>query len=127
MSAYQLLSETIPEVNIIGFDNLIEDNLDDLNEKMNYLTHTIGHDLIKLKKNINKVAILFDNINKMQINDFDNQEYIEEQLDSMIYEYAKIKQYLKKGRTIRYYKVKKEKLLIVNNTESNNNLNLITE
>lgn len=111
MSAYQLLSETIPE---IESDNLFVDpneNLYDLNEKMIYVSQTIGQDFIKLKKNINRVSSIFEQI-KTPINDFDKQELIEEQLDSMIYEYAKIKQYLKKGRIIRYYKEQKEKTKI---------------
>ena len=41
--------------------------------------------------------------------DFDKQEYIEEYLDTLIYEYQTVKELLKKGREIRYHKEKKEK------------------
>ena len=41
---------------------------------------------------------------------FDKHEYIEEYLDTLIYEYQTVKELLKKGREIRYNKEKKEKM-----------------
>lgn len=111
MSAYQYFLETIPEVERINLEVDSDDTINILEEKMTYINNKLSHDFYALKKNVNKVSYSLDNkfkTNKI-INNFDIYELAEEHIDEMIYEYAKIKQLLKKGREIRCLKELKEK------------------
>lgn len=80
--------------------------LEQLEEKMNSVCEKISKKFYCLKSNINNLNKLLEtNFNK----NFDEQELMEEQMDELIFEYSKIKDLLKKGREIRYYKEVKEK------------------
>lgn len=119
MSAYQYFLETIPEVERINLEVDLDDTINILEEKMTYINNKLSHDFYALKKNVNKVSYSLDNkfkTNKI-INNFDIYELAEEHIDEMIYEYAKIKQLLKKGREIRCLKELKEKEHSINITE----------
>ena len=120
MSAYQYFLETIPEVERINLEVDLDDTINILEEKMTYINNKLSHDFYALKKNVNKVSYSLDNkfkTNKI-INNFDIHELAEEHIDEMIYEYAKIKQLLKKGREIRCLKELKEKEQSINITEA---------
>lgn len=88
--------------------------LKELEEKMNNNCNETAQEFYKLKCQSFKVSeTLEKNYNKYYLNNnFDDQELIEEQIDILIYEYAKIKENLKKGRDIRFYieKRKEQKL-----------------
>lgn len=83
-----------------------ENDLTELEEKMNYITNKIATDLHGLTHNVNCIKFILES-NELNI-DFEKQEYIEEYFDKFIYQYSKIKDYFKKGREIRCYKEKKE-------------------
>jgi hypothetical protein len=95
-----LTLESNSEVTHIDSDH----ELEELQEKMNYNSHQTAQEFYKLKTQSFKVSeILEKNFNKFYLNDnFDDQELIEEQIDRLIYQYAKIKENLKKGRDIRF-------------------------
>ncbi len=119
MSAYQYFLETIPKVERINLEVDSDNTINILEEKMTYINNKLSHDFYALKKNVNKVSYSLDNkfkTNKI-INNFDVHELAEEHIDEMIYEYAKIKQLLKKGREIRCLKELKEKEQSINITE----------
>ena len=101
-----LTLESNSEVTHIDSDH----ELEELQEKMNYNSHQTAQEFYKLKTQSFKVSeILEKNFNKFYLNDnFDDQELIEEQIDRLIYQYAKIKENLKKGRDIRFYIEMKE-------------------
>lgn len=85
--------------------------LDEINEKYNYITTKIADKFLKIN-NICKNAsvILQNNYNSNFINkNFEYQELIEETLDNLVFEYLQSKELLKKGREIRYFKELKEK------------------
>lgn len=83
-----------------------ENDLTELEEKMNYITNKIATDLHGLIHNVNCIKFILES-NELNI-DFEKQEYIEEYFDKFVYQYTKIKDYFKKGREIRCYKEKKE-------------------
>ena len=78
---------------------------------MEYVSEQISEEFHILNTIVSQVnGILNINFNNKFMNtDFDKQEYIEEYLDTLIYEYQTVKELLKKGREIRYNKEKKEK------------------
>jgi hypothetical protein len=83
-----------------------DDDLEELKDKLNYITGVISSEMIRLKKYSENVS------NELNVNiniSFEEQELIEEQIDSFIYEYHKLKQLLKQGREIRLHKEIKEK------------------
>jgi hypothetical protein len=86
-------------------------NIDEINEKLDYITNKISQEFYKLKpvcKTINEM--LETNFNSNFINtNFDEQELIEEQIDTLIFNYNCVKNLSKKGRDIRVYKQLKDK------------------
>lgn len=99
---------TIHEINI-NVDS--EHELEELREKMKYISNQIALEFRKLKKqSINVTEILEKNYNnEFMNNNFDEQELVEEHIDNLLYQYEKVKKYLKYGRDVRFYKEKKEK------------------
>jgi len=88
-----------------------ETGLDELSEKMKYISQEIAQEYFGLKNIVSQVNIVLNiNYNNKFINtDFDNEEYIEENLDRLVHEYKTVKELLKRGREIRYYKELKER------------------
>ena len=103
--------ERIPESKPVNLNVNSETELEELDEKMEYVSEQISEEFHVLNTIVSQVnGILNINFNNKFMNtDFDKQEYIEEYLDTLIYEYQTVKELLKKGREIRYNKEKKEK------------------
>ena len=103
--------ERIPESKPVNLNVNSETELEELDEKMEYISEQISEEFHILNTIVSQVnGILNINFNNKFMNtDFDKQEYIEEYLDTLIYEYQTVKELLKKGREIRYNKEKKEK------------------
>jgi len=103
--------ERIPESKPVNLNVNSETELEELDEKMEYVSEQISEEFHILNTIVSQVnGILNINFNNKFMNtDFDKQEYIEEYLDTLIYEYQTVKELLKKGREIRYNKEKKEK------------------
>jgi len=110
-SIHQDSLEVIPEVSPINFHVDSDHELEELQEKMNYICNETAQEFYKLKNQSTRVSnILERNFNKSYLNNnFDDQEIIEEQIDKLIYQYTKIKQNLRDGREVRFYIEKKEK------------------
>jgi hypothetical protein len=103
--------ERIPESEPVNLNVNSETELEELDEKMKYIGQQISeefHILNNIVSQVNSVLNLNFNKNFMNTN-FDQQENIEWYLDSLVYEYKTVKEFLKKGREIRYNKEKKEK------------------
>jgi len=85
----------------------------ELREEMRNVSELISCKFYLLKQRLTNVNVTLNvNFNKEFINNnFDNHELIEEQFDELFYEYNKVKEFLKKGREIRYYYELKEKEL----------------
>jgi len=99
--------KTIHEMDLsLDSDNEIEE----LIEKMEYVCNQTSNSFYNLKKKVNNVNILLENnFNSNFVNsNFDHHELIEEQIDNLIYDFSKIKEFIKKGRLIKFYKEKKE-------------------
>lgn len=107
----QNLLERIPESEPVNLNISSETELEELDEKMEYISEQISQEFHLLNNIVSQVnSILNINFNNKFMNtDFDKQEYIEEYLDTLVYEYQTVKELLKKGREIRYTKGKKEK------------------
>lgn len=103
--------EVIPEFATINFHVDSDNEIEELQEKMNCICNQIAQEFYKIKYQSVKVSeILETNFNKSYLNNnFDNQEQIEEQIDILIYQYAKIKEKLRVGRLVRYNMEKKQK------------------
>ncbi len=103
--------DMIPELEPVNLNINKETSLEELTEKMTYITELIAEEYYMLNNVVSNVNSILDvNYNNKFMNkDFDKQEYIEEYLDSLVYEYQKVKEILKKGREIRYHKELKEK------------------
>jgi hypothetical protein len=88
-----------------------EIGLEELAEKMKYISQEIAQEYFVLNNIVSQVNIVLNvNYNNKFMNtDFDNQEYIEENLDRLVHEYQTVKELLKRGREIRYYKELKER------------------
>ena len=110
MMSKQKTLDTIPEFEPINLNIDSETKLDELNKNMKFISEKIAEEFNILNNVVSKVnSILNINYNDKFMNtDFDKQEYIEEYLDSLVYEYQTIKELFKKGRNIRYYKERKE-------------------
>lgn len=102
--------ETIPEIQPLDIYVESHHDLEELHEKMNYICNQTAHEFYKLTCQSLKVSdILGKNFNKSYLNNnFDEQELIEEQIDTLIYQYSKIKKNLRDGRDIRLYIEKKK-------------------
>jgi hypothetical protein len=89
----------------------LETGLEELTEKMKYISQEIAHEYFVLNNIVSQVnGVLNINYNNKFMNtDFDNEEYIEENLDRLVHEYKTVKELLKRGREIRYYKELKER------------------
>ena len=103
--------EVIPEVIPMNVHVDSDHELEELQEKMNYICDQTAQEFYKLTCQSLKVSdILESNFNKTYLNtNFDQQEIIEEQIDKLIYQYTLIKKNLRDGREIRLYMEKKEK------------------
>lgn len=103
--------EVIPEISPINIHVDSDHELEELQEKMNFICDQTAQEFYKLKNQSTRISeILERNFNKSYLNNnFDDQEIIEEQIDKLIYQYAKIKKNLKDGREVRFYIEKKEK------------------
>lgn len=99
--------ETITEIDIHANS---DHELEELQEKMQHICHETGQEFYNIKKQSLKISNLLEqNFNEEYINtNFDEQEIIEEQIDKLIYEYKKVKEYLKNGRQVRCYIEQKE-------------------
>jgi hypothetical protein len=88
-----------------------EIGLEELAEKMKYISQEIAEEYNVLNNIVSQVNIVLNNNynTKFMNTDFDNQEYIEENLDRLVHEYQTVKELLKRGREIRYYKELKER------------------
>jgi lipid A disaccharide synthetase len=88
-----------------------EIGLEELVEKMKYISQEIAEEYNVLNNIVSQVNIVLNNNynTKFMNTDFDNQEYIEENLDRLVHEYQTVKELLKRGREIRYYKELKER------------------
>jgi predicted nuclease with TOPRIM domain len=86
-----------------------DSDLEELQEKMNTITHETAKEFYKLKSESMRITeCLEKNFNKYHLSDhFDIHELIEERIDEFIHQYAKIKKYLKDGREVRCYIEKK--------------------
>lgn len=103
--------EVIPEVSPMNVHVDSDHELEELQEKMTFICNQTAQEFYKLKTQSLRVSdILEKNFNKSYLNNnFDEQELIEEQIDSLIYQYTKIKKNLRDGREVRLYIEKKEK------------------
>ena len=88
----------------------LDNEIEELDEKMNNNCNETVNKFYKLKKNINTIQniLKYNFNNKFANNNFDDHELIEEQIDHLIYEFSKIKESIKNGRIIKYYKEQKE-------------------
>ena len=102
--------EVIPEVGPMNVHVDSDQELEELQEKMKHNCDQTAQEFYKLTCQSLKVSdILERNFNKTYLNNnFDHQEVIEEQIDTLIHQYAKIKKKLRDGREIRFYMEKKE-------------------
>ena len=85
-------------------------DLEELQEKMDYICEKTVSYFYNLKKKINNINnILENNFNSKFTNkNFYDHELIEEKFDELIFEYNKVKELMKSGRITRFYKGKKE-------------------
>lgn len=102
--------EVIPEIRPMNVYVDSEHELEELQEKMKHNCDQTAQEFYKLTCQALKVSdVLERNFNKTYLNNnFDHQEVIEEQIDTLIHQYAKIKKKLRDGREIRFYMEKKE-------------------
>jgi hypothetical protein len=103
--------ERIPESVPVNLNVNSETELEELNEKMEYVGQVISEEFHLLNNIVSQInGILNVNFNNKFMNtDFDKHEHIEFCFDTLIHEYQIVKELLKKGRAIRYNKEKKEK------------------
>ena len=111
MAAMHTYFEQVPEVIPVELHIDSDHELDEINEKYDYVTYQIAQDFYKLNNiSQNIINILQNNFSSKFINkNFETQELIEEQFDNLLFKYLQTKNLLKKGREIRFYKEKKEK------------------
>jgi hypothetical protein len=103
--------ERIPESEPVNLDVNQETELEELDNKMKYISQQIAEEFHILNNIVSKTnSVLNVNFNNKFMNtNFDEQENIEWYLDSLVHEYQTVKKLLKKGREIRYNKESKEK------------------
>ena len=103
--------ERIPESVPINLNVTSETELEELDEKMEYIGEVISEEFHLLNNIVSQInGVLNINFNNKFMNtDFDKHEHIELYFDTLIHEYQTVKELLKKGRAIRYHKEKKEK------------------
>lgn len=98
--------EQITEINL-QIDS--DDEVEELNSKLTYITECIAREMSRLKQYSEHVCSELHT--STSTTSFEEQELIEEQLDIFVHEYNKVKQLLKQGREIRLHKEAKEKEL----------------
>ncbi len=99
--------ETIDEIDLsINSDN----DLDEINDKLNTVTQHISNEITKLTKYIENIKTMLNTTNTNA--SFEEQELIEEYFDKLIHEYNKSKPLFKQGREIRIYKEAKEREIL---------------
>jgi hypothetical protein len=103
--------DRIPESEPVNLNVNSETKLEELNKKMEYTCEVIAEEFHILNNIVSQInGILNINFNNKFMNtNFDKHEHIEFYFDTLIEEYQNVKELLKKGREIRYYKEKKEK------------------
>lgn len=103
--------ERIPESIPVNLNVNSETELEELDEKMKYISQQIAEEFHILNNIVSKTnSVLNLNYNNKFMNtNFDQQENIEWYLDSLVYEYQTVKQLFKKGREIRHNIERKEK------------------
>jgi len=96
--------ERIPESIPVNLNVNSETELEELDEKMKYISQQIAEEFHILNNIVSKTnSVLNVNFNNKFMNvNFDQQENIEWYLDSLVYEYQTVKQLFKKGREIRH-------------------------
>lgn len=111
MLTFETNQQDVPNMENVELHINSDDEIEEINEKMTCISEMIACEFTNLKKissNLNNT--LDDNYNsKITNKNFDEQELIEEKLDTLLFEFSKVKVLLKKGREIRYYKELKEK------------------
>lgn len=97
--------------NINYLDVSPNDDLNILQTKINLLNEKISQEFYKLKNSSKSVTnVMENNYNIYNMNkDFNKHESVEEYVDAFIYKYGKIKELMKIGRELRYYKEEKIK------------------
>jgi len=102
--------ETILEIQSVNIIVDSEHEIDDLNQKMDYICNKTAEEFYKIKIRLEYIGAIFENnFNEKLVNkNFDDHELFEEQMDELFHEYIKIKELIKHGRNIRFYKEKKE-------------------
>jgi len=103
--------ERIPESIPVNLNVNSETELEELDEKMEYIGEVIAEEFHLLNNIVSQISGVLDvNFNNKFMNtNFDQQENIEWYLDSLVYEYQTVKQLFKKGREIRHNIERKEK------------------
>jgi len=103
--------DRIPESEPVNLDINQETELEELDNKMKYISQKIAEEFHILNNIVSKTnSVLNVNFNNKFMNtNFDQQENIEWYLDSLVHEYQTVKELLKKGREIRHNKESKEK------------------
>ena len=111
MTSVHINLETINEIEKVELQVDSDHEIEEMNEKLNYVCEMAAQEFYKLKTFSSKVTNILENNYNLQFmnKNFDEQELIEEQLDKLMFEYVKVKELLKKGREIRFYKEAKEK------------------
>lgn len=83
-----------------------EYTLEEIDQKMKYITNSISSELTRLMSHLHILSYLPTHSPK-----FEEQELMEEYIDTFIFEYMKCKELFKHGREIRIHKELKEKEL----------------
>ena len=110
MAAMQHHLEPVSEIVPVELHVDSNHELDEINEKYEYVTDRIAEEFYKLNNMSHIISdILEKNFNSNFMNkNFETHELVEEKLDNLLFKYLQIKELLKKGREIRFYKEQKE-------------------
>lgn len=102
--------ESIPEVQPVNVYVDSDHELEELQEKMDYICQQNAGEFYKMKIKMAHINTIFENnFNTKTMNkNFDDHELFEEQIDELIHEYIKVKELMKHGREIRLYTEKKK-------------------
>lgn len=111
MSAMHHLLTSISEIENVDLHIDSDHELEEMQEKMNFVCEQTAQEFYKIKAYSQKVTkILEENFNNNFTNkNFNEHELIEEKIDELIFQYAKAKELIRKGREIKFYKEEKEK------------------
>lgn len=102
--------ETIQQVESINIYADSKHELEELNTKMDYICKQNANEFYKLNMRMAYINSVFENnFNSRTMNtNFDDHELFEEQMDELIYEYNTVKELMKQGRQVKFYKEQKE-------------------